>query len=67
MFGDSFSSIHYQKIVSTYIPHTLVMGVGCENFLKVMNIKGPLPMYVGKFCLSIIFITNKWNTSINFF
>jgi len=32
------------------------MGVGCENFLKAMNIKGPLPMYVGKFCLSIIFI-----------
>jgi hypothetical protein len=32
------------------------MGVGCENFLKAMNIKGPLPMYVGKFYLSIIFI-----------
>jgi len=32
------------------------MGVGCENFLKAMNIMGPLPMYVSKFCLSIIFI-----------
>jgi len=32
------------------------MGVGCENLLKGMNIKGPLLMYVGKFCLFIIFI-----------
>jgi hypothetical protein len=32
------------------------MGVGCENFLQGMNIKGFLLMYVGKFCLFIIFI-----------